>query len=526
MSSQQQVLYYQEKEIPGSLVKTIISTSLSQIGLYHGVTHRFHAPRFQPNFEALREEGRVFGYTEEDTDAIVRSVLTSVETDANVQLKTNLDLVGEGELPLLSHVRFHEENNGSTEMIYLGTQRFYILATDRSTLMPGDIVKARDFPLNHGSVWNFDIYKDFKAAKPSVPEGFKKYQAWFQTTPVTSIEVCSSPEVLTLIDQSADWGGGELAKLVGEADVVLAYSIQQIRQIVDKLPERLPDREQFSGYPELLKEAKSMGLSTYLLQTLIERIERRAKQDYVYTEKDWHTYIPDDVKEQLRKEAEKKAKDQYKKLKTELDEELKRIQVRKVFLFFLAPGTITDASKKHLDAISKDMDRLAEEWQLGTVGYATSSIANALKNSQPPKGHNLKMAGIIVSVLLVTIFVAYSWLTTKKSMALFDQQLERVEQMVENDEFNEAKIFLDSSHDAFQPGYLRFLISGKTHRANETIETGIDLFVEKRIEQIQTMVRANRNRIDDYTWGLIVEAMEFRPEHPVLNEFREKYIAQ
>ena len=172
------------------------------------------------------------------------------------------------------------------------------------------------------------------------------------------------------------------------------------------------------------------------------------------------------------------------------------------------------------------MDRLAEEWQLGAVGYAASSIVNALENSQPPKGHNLKMAGIIVSVLLVTIFVAYSWLTTKKSMALFDQQLERVEQMVENDEFNEAKIFLDSSHDAFQPGYLRFLISGKTHRANETIETGIDLFVEKRIEQIQTMVRANRNRIDDYTWGLIVEAMEFRPEHPVLNEFREKYIAQ
>ena len=308
MSSQQQVLYYQEKEIPGSLVKTIISTSLSQIGLYHGVTHRFHAPRFQPNFEALREEGRVFGYTEEDTDAIVRSVLTSVETDANVQLKTSLNLVGDGELPLLSHVRFHEENNGSTEMIYLGTQRFYILATDRSTLMPGDIVKAREFPLNEGSVWNFDIYKDFKAMKPSVPEGYEKYQAWFQTTPVKSIEVCSSPEVLTLIDQNADWGGGELAKLVWEADEVLAYSIQQIRQIVDTLPDRLPDRDQFPGYSDLLKEAKSMGVSTYLLQTLIEKIERRTKQDYVYTENDWHTYIPDDVKEELRKEAEKKAK--------------------------------------------------------------------------------------------------------------------------------------------------------------------------------------------------------------------------
>ena len=111
-------------------------------------------------------------------------------------------------------------------------------------------------------------------------------------------------------------------------------------------------------------------------------------------------------------------------------------------------------------------------------------------------------------------------------MAVFNQQIETMSEMVENEAFNEAKEFLMTSQNAFKPAYLRFIVARKTHAAQEYIEQQIDNFIENRIVQIQTLIRANRDRIDDYTWSLIVEAMEYRPDHEGLNELRQKYIAQ
>lgn len=111
-------------------------------------------------------------------------------------------------------------------------------------------------------------------------------------------------------------------------------------------------------------------------------------------------------------------------------------------------------------------------------------------------------------------------------MAVFNQQLETVNEMVENEAFNDAKDVLMASQNAFKPAYLRFLVARKTNAAQDYIEQQIDNFVENRIGQIQTLIRANRNRIDDYTWSLIVEAMEYRPDHEGLNELRRQYIEQ
>ena len=517
-------VFFEGNEIPSSLVRTIISKSLSKIGIYHGVTHKFHAPKFRPAFEQLMTEAEVFGYTKDETDGIVKTVLMNIDAEAVAQLKPTLDLVGETEIPLLTHIRFCEENNSSTEMIYLGGQRFYVLATNRSTLMPGNLVKAREYPLNLGNEWHFDIYENFDSKKPSVPEGYKKYQAWFQTTPIISIEVCSSPEILNIIDDSDTWGGSR-SKLEADADVALASMIQSIEDLVKDLPSVLPTNEQFPQYLELLKEAKSTGISTYILHTLIETLERRTKQEYVSTEKDWHVYMTKEQIEEERKSQERKDRVRYKQLIDTLDDELKKIKVRRVFLFFLAPGIITEEGKKHLASISTELDSLAEKG-LGTKGYAEARIAEAKDNSKPPKLYNLKVSLILIAILFVSGFVTYSWLTTKKSMAVFNQQLETVNEMVENEAFNDAKDFLMASQNAFKPTYLRFLVTRKTNAAQEYIEQQIDNFVENRIGQIQTLIRANRNRIDDYTWSLIVEAMEYRPNHEGLNELRQKYITQ
>lgn len=520
-------VFFEGNEIPGSLVKTIISTSLSKIGVYHGVTHKFHAPKFSPKFEQLTTEAAVFGYSKEETNEIVKTVLMNIDTEAVITRlgQTPLDLVGEKEIPLLTHIRFVEKNNSLTEMIYLGEQRFYVLATNRSTLMPGNLVKARDYPLNWGAEWNFDIYENFDSKKPSVPEGYnEEYQAWFQTTPITSIEVCSSPEILNIIDDSETWGGPR-TNLVADADTALASMIYRIEGVVKDLPSLLPSNEQFPQYLELLEEAKSIGISTYILHTLIETFERRTKQEYVSTEKDWHVFKTEVVKAREKKEQEKRDREQYNRLIGRLDDELKQIKARRVFLFFLAPGIITEAGKNHLADIGPKLDALAEKG-FGTKGYAEARIAEAKNKSKPPKQYNLIVSLILIAILFISGFVTYSWLTAKKSMAAFNQQLETVNEMVENEAFNDAKDVLLASQKAFKPTYLRFLVTRKTNVAQVYIEQQIDNFVENRIGQIRTLIRANRNRIDDYTWGLIVEAMEYRPDHEGLNELRQQYIAQ
>lgn len=512
------------KEIPGSLVRSIISSSLIRVGMYHGPSHKFLPPKFRPDYESLAKEASEFGYSRKESDRIILEVLSSVGLDAGSQSVTMLDLVGEGELPLFAHVRFCEENNSATEMIYLGRQRFYILTTSRSTLMPGNIVKAREYPLNLNAVWNFDLYDGFDSNKPSVPEGYKKYQAWFQTTPVTTITVCTSPELLGIIDENESFGG-VLEKNPADAGIAFASMLNSVSDVVKDLPENLPYNEQFPQYMELLGEAKSLGISTYVLDVIIENVERRLKKDYATTEKDWHVYMTKEQIEAEKREQKKRDKKRYEELVKDLEGELKNIRMRRVFLFFYASGSITDEARAHLDSICPELDQLAEKGY-GTKGAAKARIAEALENTKPPKGRNAVTASIMVAVLLAASFVAYSWVTANQSIQQFNRALDAVSQMMEEGKFNDAKDFVHNSYDEFSPGYLRFLVKRKVRFAEGEIEAKIDLFINERIEQIQVMIRANRNRIDDYTWGLIVEAMAYRPEDPRLLELRQKYVAQ
>ena len=87
-------------------------------------------------------------------------------------------------------------------------------------------------------------------------------------------------------------------------------------------------------------------------------------------------------------------------------------------------------------------------------------------------------------------------------------------------------LFILAAKEEFAPSYLRFIIRGRVRKCDVAIESAIDSFVESRIEQIQAMVKANRGRIDDYTWELITGAMKYRPENVTLLELREQYIAQ
>lgn len=518
--------------IPAPLVKRIVSASLVKVGVYDGAHHKFLAKGFQPDlstYTRITKEAENFGFHEELVKEIVKTVLTDVGTEAVSRLLPSIDITGDQELPVLSHIEFREDNNGITNLIYLGEQKFYVLSTNRSTLMPGNIIKAKTIPLNQGDIWYFDIYEDFESEEPKVPEEYIKYDTCFQTTEVAQITQFSSCEFFKIVDEEA-YFGGELQPAPANAFGPLSVLIDWVKHNVDLIQGELPSDKPFPDYITLLTKAKSLGICSYILNILIEKIETRDKIAYSLAELDWHVH-----KTEAQLKAEKAAidrhnKERYNDLIDTLNKELQKIHRRRVALFFDAPGIITDESKAHLKPVSEELDKLAEPTNgaksYGTKGYADSAIRTALDNSKPRPRHNLKVVITLLCIVALVLFVGYSWLTAKKSLTEFNEKTELMYKMLEDERFIESKEFIQTAKEGFAPSYLRFILGSRVRSCDDAIESAIDNFIDSRIEQIQTMIKANRGRIDDYTWDLITEAMELRPENSVLMELREQYIAQ
>lgn len=520
--------FFYDQEIPAPLARKIIGLSLTKVGFYDGYYHRFIAKGFSPGMSTYRElepEALSFGFQKEDVKEIVRIVLSDVSTETVSQFVSSLDLAGDNELPVLSHVEFREVNNGVTEMLYLGEQKFYVLSTSRSTLMPGNIIKAREIPLNINKVWNFDIYEDFSAKKPSVPEGYKKFQAWFQTTEVNDIIVYSSPEFYKIIDEEEDFGG-KLKTLPPKVTPNLSLLINTIKKVVAGLGDNaLPSDSQFPEYIDLLTLSKEKGICTYALNTLIESVEKRDTKEYSSTENDWHVYMTKEQIEAERKAEARRDKARYDALMKAVRKELEQIHRRRVAIFFDADGVITDEGKMHLENLCAELDTLAEKG-FGTKGDAESQIKTALNNSKKRPRHNLAVVLWMFGIIAAMAFAGYSWKTAYSSMAQFNADSAVIQEMIDNEIFNEAKEFVEKSKDAFQPSYLRFITSRKTYERKIAIESAINSFVDARVEQIQTMMKANKGWIDEYTWKLIKGALEYRPEDERLNELRDIYVKQ
>lgn len=523
-------LYFYEREIPAPLVRKIIGLSLTRVGIYDSTHHKFVPRGFAPDrrtYETVQTEAISYGFQSDDTHELVSHVLSSVGTETLSQFENVLDLAGDNELPLLTHVRFCEENNGITELLYIGAQRFYVLSTNRSTLMPGNIIKAREIPLNLRTQWQFDIYEDFSSERPSVPEGYKKYQAWFQTSEITEITLFSSPDFFRIIDDEEVFGG-ELKRTPVKIAPHLASLINEIKKVLngsglDSIS--FNQQLQFPEYDRLLALAKSKGINTYTLNTLIQVLEKRDVKDYVFTEEDWHVYKTKEQIEEERREEDARNKARYAELMSKVKKELSQIRRRRVALFFDADGVITVEGQKHINNLRDELERLAEKGY-GTKGDVDSQIKAALDNSKKRPRHNLKVTLWMIATVIVALFVAYSWMTAASSMQKFNEDSVVLQEMLESEQLDSAKVFIEQSEEAFRPSYLRFIVLRQTHIRENNLEKSIDDFVTMRVAQIETLIRANRGRIDEYTWGLITEAMEYRPEDSRLQELRDQYIRQ
>ena len=522
---------YNGRELPKALCTLIRRLSIIKVGNYNGNTHCFQTPILDPNENAISEMRKEYlshpELSPDDFGAVLGEVLKNTSVTPTVQEPAALDMKGDNQLEPLSHVVLKEEY-GDTVLLYLGDARFYVLSTNRSTILPGDIIESRPSPLKVHDRLNFNVYRNGKRFKP---EGQKDFDSAFNPkNEIVSLLLYSAPDLYSIIDKDSRFGG-MLHKLGSDVEAGVLKIVSLIKKHLSEWEtahpgqKELPEIGYYPDYDVLLAEAMKLGIPTYVLNLIIETCEKREETVYTYVESDWEQNLtPEQVVEIERKRVAKGNKE-LKDLRAALNAELQNVTRRRVALFFDAPGRITPESQNYLDELAAKLDKLAIEG-FGTKGYAQKKIAEAKANSKPRPGHNLKAGAILAAVVAAAIFVAYSIMTAKKSNEVFETAITEMEELVEDGQFKEGEAHMAEAFSAYKPAYLQFTKKRSLRACNSYINRAIDEFVDERVEQISSFIQANYGRIDDFTWDLIKECMEFRPDDERLLEFRERYIAQ
>lgn len=523
---------YLGQELPKALCDLIRRLSIRRVGGYCGTIHSFTTPVLDPNDASIALMKKEFSSYERlasfEFYDVMNSVLNNTSVYPIIKKLSTIDLTGDRELEPLSHISIVEDNNGETDLIYLDNRRFFVLTTSRSTLLPGDIIECRTTPINISSKASFNIIREGSRFKPA---GCEEYDYAFVTQTVVEIKQYVSPDIYSIIDTEERFGGGTLQPCThGFESAVIELSSLVKAGLTEWESDHpgnieMPESGYYPNYDLLLEKSKILGIPCYVLNLLIEAFEKRSDNQYSFIEADWDPNYTKAQLEELERKRVAKLKKDYKEYKTSLENELKKVHRRRVALFFDAPGRITPESQKYLDEIVVKLESLAKDGY-GQKGFAQSAIADAKLKSAPRPRHNFKVAMTIVAIMAIGGFTAYSWIRAKESMARFDDSVVQMAGMLDKEEFNEARSFIQEQKNAFVPSYLRFIISGKMRKCDQLIDKAIDDFVEARIGQIQAMMKANRGRIDDYTWELIKGAMNYRPDNPDLVQLREQYIAQ
>lgn len=527
---------YLGKEVPKPLEEKIISSSLVKVGQYNGRYHKFLAVGFRPDhstYNAIDGEIEAFDFTKDDTRGIVSEVLSNVRTEPESIYRGTLCLSGDGELARLSHIKFCEENNTETELLYIGEQRFYVLYTNRSTLQAGNVLRSHVPTLNVNTGWAFDLFVSIHDSSPFIPDDYKEFRTWFQTSTVINIVIYNSPDFFRVIDSSETFGGKLQPMSNGTIDA-LAELVDRISSSVESLKgEPVADGGTFPNYLNLLSFAKGKGIETYVLNILAEHIERRERSQYSFIEQDWVRHLsPKQLAEQKEKESRRRQQ-LYKEKVNELKVELARINRRRVALFFEASGVVTQQSQEHIKEISKVLDDLAEQ-SVGTKGYAESELANALQNSKARLSKNIKSGVVIAVAIFLSIFIVVCSVLSNKSAASIDQAIEKATAAIEDEKFDQALELVEESKSQFRPAFLLFSQDRKLWEFNEQYKDALNSYLNRQLEMIGALKKANHGRIDDFMWEQIKLGISMCPQtgdkfikaRDGFNSLKEAYIKQ
>lgn len=146
---------FEEIEVAETLCNLTRKLSIRRIDKYDGEAHKFQLPELSPNDNEIATIRAKFNDLQQFPDykfsGVVSAIIqqTSVEP-LNISHNTIRTAVGDkgATLKELQHIVFDEGDARITDTIYMGKNRFFVLSTSRSTIMPGDILEPISVPVD------------------------------------------------------------------------------------------------------------------------------------------------------------------------------------------------------------------------------------------------------------------------------------------------------------------------------------------------------------------------------------------
>lgn len=515
---------YKGITLPEPFVKKARRECIRSIGQYNGETHRFFPPAMDPTrnaVETIRESYNQYNLFPDgdEFDAILKQIRLSADTAPEVISGS----ISDSELEIFDIIKIIEEDQSTSTLLYVGSKKFVVLESSKASIIFNDVLICNTMPITEGEREEFSVIRN---GKPFSPEEFGNFQFPFYTKRIVRLEILRSPEIYKVIDEDDRFGRYELQPMTQPAEDVLNLLINDIADSRSRYDAPvLPVSGQYPEYDWLLEVAKRSGVRTFVLNTLIERIESGVETRYAFVEDDWkksQKWIDEQERiknDQLTQECVEAEKDLNDILK-------KSLRQRRVLLLFKAETKVPEEVDGHIHQLITKLDGLAEQGFGHEKGWAASQYALAKQKTKPKPGENARTGAVLAGIVTVIAFVGFTWLSAKNSMDRFENTTSVVPEMIQNEQFKEAKALVADAREAFRPGYISFIVSTKTKRLNSMIEVAITDYVTQTVEQVNIMKTANRGKIDDYCWELIKKAMEYRPEDSRLVELRNEYIAQ
>lgn len=520
-------LTFQGHELPEALCQIIRSYSLKDIGLYKGEEHCFMTPTLDPKENDMRkikaEYDRYDSLKDVNFNAVVNYVNSNTTVDPMVQSVQSIHTgVGDSTaLKVLQHIELEEPSNAITHLLYLGSNRFLVLKTSRSTILAGDILQANSLPINTGEQELFSIIRNNKVF---VPEKYTQYDTSFRTQEIIQIKLYTTPDLYKIIDEDEHYGEGAVLKNNLKEKNVIALT-NAIKKVLDKNKAVLPNREQFPEYLKLLSVSKAGGIDCYTLNLLIECCEclRFDKTEYQICDDDWYYVLTIEQEEEIRIEKERKLRANYNEIYAKFKTELGEVRTRRVMLFFKAAGRV--GNKAFIDEMVNKLDAFAEEG-FGVKGEAKQMLLDAIANSKPKPGENLITAAKLVAVIVLALTVSWVWVTSKRNMEIFNYKIESADQVLAQGKYVEARDAYYLAYEEYRPKITAMLAQSKMNKRVEMLETALNEEIEAGIAQINAMRVADNGRFSKVAEDLMFRLLELDPQNSSLLELKNEWMNQ
>ena len=518
------VLEFDGHELPETLCQVIRSASLKDIGLYKGDDHSFLTPILDPKENDMRkiktEYEKYTSLQDLNFNAVVNHVNRSTTVDPIVQSVQSIH-VGIGDktaLKKLQHIELLEDAFESvTHLLYLENNRFLVLRTSRSTILAGDILQANSLPINVGEQELFTIFRN---GKEFVPEKYASYNTSFQTKKIVQIKLYSSPEIYKIIDSDEQdcYGGALLSNKLSEKKVL--DLIKAINKVLEGVKGVLPNRDHFPEYLDLLTFAKGCGIDCYTLNLLIECCEclRFDKTKYDICDEDWYYILTPEQAEELRKEEDRKNKALHAEKLSIFNAELKKINTRRVMIFFKAAGRISDMT--YIRGLENELDALANKGY-GTVGWAKQQREDAIRNSKPKPGENWITAAKLVAFIAAVSTIGWVWFTSKNNMEIFDYKLTAADEILAQGKYVEARDAYRLAYEEYRPKVTAMFAQSKMNKRVKMLEEALNTEIEDGISQISAMRIADGGKFSKVAEDLMFRLLELAPNDSRLLELKE-----